>query len=448
MSPDCHAAFLETRSARRAAALLACLALAACSSSSGAGGQAGDGGDGGSGGDDAGALDASGGGSDAGAGHDGASGTDASLGGDTGAHAEGGAGEGGPAATPWVMGYYPSWHDPANGGDYAVSSIDWDGLTHVAAAFYLPDASGGWASGTFDTATATALVAAAHAHGKKAIASIGGAGSGPAFEGATQNAMSTFVSSLEALVAMGYDGLDLDWEGGSLTAAQDQALQTSLIQALRQQSPGAILALTAGFENENSLDDLSWYGAIAAQLDQINLMTYGMAGAWQGWESWHASPLHWNQVSSTPTGIDASVAHYLAAGVPGSKLGIGIGFYGLCYTAPVTAPVQALSGSTVSASDGTMSYPNILASYYAPGAYHYDSAAEAPYLTLSGSNPQQCTYVTYEDPASIAAKGAWLKAQGLGGVILWEIGEGFVSGGATLAAQNPLLEATRSAFLQ
>ena len=115
------------------------------------------------------------------------------------------------------MGYYASWLSPAHGGNYAVSSIDWDGLTHVAAAFYVPDGTGGWASGNFDTPTATSLISAGHAHGKKVLASIGGSGSGPAFEQSMQSAMSTFVTNLEALVSMGYDGLDIDWEGGNLT---------------------------------------------------------------------------------------------------------------------------------------------------------------------------------------------------------------------------------------
>ena len=438
---------MDTRIVLALVVAAACAGAGACGSSSDGGGSHGDDGGAGSssGSSSGGASSSSSGGSSSGGSSGGSSGSSGgSSGSSSGGSTDGGSGGG----TPWVMGYYASWHAPANGGHYAVSSIDWDGLTHVAAAFYVPDGSGGWASGYFDTATATDLITAGHAHGKKVLASIGGAGSGPVFEQSTQNAMPAFVASLEALVAMGYDGLDIDWEGGNLSTQQDQMLQQSLVSALRQQSPGAILTLTAGYENENSLDDLSWYGTMAAQLDQINLMTYGMAGAWQGWQSWHSSPLHWNMVSSTPTGIDSSVAHYLAANVPAGKLGIGIGFYGMCYTAPVTAPVQALVGSQVAASDGTMSYPNILSSYYSASAYHYDSAAEAPYLTLGGSNPQGCTYVSYEDATSIAAKGAWVKAQGLGGAILWEIGEGFVPSAATVQGQNPLLEATKTAFLQ
>jgi chitinase len=355
---------------------------------------------------------------------------------------------GGSASTAWIMGYYASWDELANGGFYDISSIDWDALTHVATAFYIPDGNGGWTSDSFDATTALAIIDAAHAHGKKALASIGGSGSGAAFEGSTEAAnVAAFLTSLQALITMGYDGLDIDWEGGSLTVAQDQALETSLIGSLRSKNPGAILTMTAGYENENLLDDLSFYGTIVAQLDRLNLMTYGMSGAYSGWESWHSSPLHWNMNSSTPTGIDISVTNYLNAGVPSAKLGVGAGFYGECYTAPVTAPVQSMGASQVPASDGTMSYRNIMASYYSSADYHYDSAADVPYLTLSGSNAEKCTYVTYEDATSIAAKASWVKAQGLGGIIIWTMSEGYVASlGTTVAAQNPLLEVMKTSL--
>jgi chitinase len=354
---------------------------------------------------------------------------------------ESGAPDGATASGAWIMGYYAVWDEPTNGGFYPLSAVDWSALTHVATAFYLPDGNGGLSSGSFDAETAAEVIAAAHAHGKKALASIGGSGSGPSFEGSTQANLSKFVTSLESLLTMGYDGLDIDWEGGNLSVTEDQTLEQSLVTAIRSASPHILLTMTAGYENENSLDDLSFYGKLAPQLDRINLMTYGMSGAWQGWESWHSSPLHWNKNTSTPTGIDSSVSHYLAAGVPASKLGVGAGFYGECYTSPVNAPVQSLGPSEVAASDGTMAYRNIMASYYSAAAYTYDSAADVPYLALSGSNAEKCTYVSYEDATSLTAKGAWVKAQGLGGVIIWTISEGYISSGASVETQNPLLEA-------
>jgi chitinase len=177
-------------------------------------------------------------------------------------------------------------------------------------------------------------------------------------------------------------------------------------------------------------------------------MSYGMSGAWSGWKSWHSSPLHWNNDTATPVGIDSSVANYLAASVPPSKLGVGSGFYGECYSSPVSAPDQALGGSQVVASDGVLSYAHIMSAYYSTSAQKWDTAANVPYLAFpSAHGPEACTYVTYEDAQSIAAKAAWVKSKGLGGTIIWTINEGYVASAPT-GQQNPLLEAMRVGFLQ
>jgi chitinase len=146
--------------------------------------------------------------------------------------------------------------------------------------------------------------------------------------------------------------------------------------------------------------------------------------------------------------IDSTVKRYLAAGVPAAKLGVGIGFYGLCYTSPVTGPDQALNGSTVAASDGTMSYANIMSSYYSASARQWDSLARVPYLSFSSAHaPDGCTYISYDDEQSIQEKSAYLKSQGLGGVIQWEINEGYLPSAAA-GARSPLLLAVRDYVLQ
>lgn len=362
------------------------------------------------------------------------------------------AAEGGSPSGRWVMGYYSGW-DATN---LPVAQIAWSGLTHIATAFMIPDGAGGFTSATdpnnasFDPTLAQSVIAAAHAAGKKAIASIGGANSAAAFEGSTASAhLTAFVASLAALVTTtGYDGIDIDWEGGPAT---DDALLLTLMQRLRAALPRAVLTMTAGAINNNLLptDLATLYRAAAPSVDQINLMTYGMAGAYSGWKSWHSSPLHWNRDSATPVGIDDTVARYVAAGVPAGKLGVGSGFYGECYTSPVTAPDQALGASTVSASDGfgNMSYRDLVTTYLPVGTRQWDTGALVPYLTLTTANPHNCTYVTYEDAQSIAAKGAWVKAQGLGGVIIWTINEGYLPSAAG-GARSPLLDAMRTSFLQ
>ncbi|HSY22707.1 MAG TPA: glycoside hydrolase family 18 protein [Polyangiaceae bacterium] len=352
----------------------------------------------------------------------------------------------------WVMGYYSGW-DAQN---LPVAQIPWSDLTHIATAFMIPDGTGGFTSASdpnnasFDPTLAQSVISAAHAAGKKAIASIGGADSSTAFEASTTSTtMAPFVARLKALVtSTGYDGIDIDWEGGPTS---DDALLLSLIMNLRAALPAAPLTMTAGTINQNQMptDLATLYAAAAPSVDQINLMTYGMSGAYQGWKSWHSSPLHWNHDDSTPSGIDSTVSAYLAAGVPANKLGIGSGFYGECYTSPVTMPDQTLGASTVAASDGfgNLSYRDLVTTYLPIGTRQWDTGAMVPYLSITASNPYDCTYVTYEDAQSIAAKGAWAKSQGLGGAIIWTINEGYVPA-ADAGSQNPVLDAMGAAFLR
>jgi chitinase len=367
-----------------------------------------------------------------------------SGGGDAAAR-DAGATDGG-ASSMWVIGYYSGF-----GASYPVAEIDWSGLTHLAVAFYLPDTQGNidesLSRGSAGPTLGHSLVTAAHVAGKKIIASLGGSNSQALWQGSTAAAnRATFVTNLKNLVqSYGFDGVDLDWEP---FAAGDQVALSALVSDLRTQLPGALVTMPVGCENNNSPDDLSFFGTLSASVDRLNLMSYGLSGAWQGWKSWHSSPLHWNSDTSTPIAIDSSVDDYLKAGVPAAKLGIGSGFYGECYTSPVTAPDQALGGATVAASDGTMSYANIMSGFYSSSAYHWDSAAMVPYLSFSSPHGgQACTYVTYEDAQAIAAKGAYAKTKGLGGVIIWTINEGYVASAAA-AQRSPLLEAMKTAFLQ
>ena len=348
---------------------------------------------------------------------------------------------GGTAATGlWSMGYYASWQ----ASQYPVSAVEWSGMTHVAMAFYTPQSNGTLTLMGGDAQLARDLVAAAHAHGVKAIASLGGADSQAAFRAATTSGtIDKFVTSIVALTSdPGYDGIDVDWE---TLAHADEPIAIDLANRIRAAQSSAILTIPVGYININLGTDLSNYAAIAAVYDQVNIMTYGMAGAYEGWKSWHSSALY-QQDSATPTSVDSSVKLYLNAGVPKQKLGIGIGFYGLCYAPPVTGPDQALNGATLLASDGTISYANIMTSYYSASAYHWDSVASASYLAFSSAHaPDGCGFISYDDEQSIAAKASYVKSNGLGGIIEWEINEGYLASAAT--AKNPLLTAIASAIL-
>jgi chitinase len=93
-----------------------------------------------------------------------------------------------------------------------------------------------------------------------------------------------------------------------------------------------------------------------------------------------------------------------------------------------------------------MTYVAIMAHYYKAANYHYDSHAAAPYLGYSrATGPQGCTFISYENPTSIKAKGQYAISHHLGGAIIWTINEGHVSG-APAGHTDPLLLTTRQAF--
>jgi chitinase len=351
-----------------------------------------------------------------------------------------------PSFAHWVMAYYAGYQS----SELPVSDIPWQSLTHLALAFYLPRADGTLdeslsLDATSGPALARDVVQAAHANGRLAIASIGGAGLHDQFAAAAGTDMSaTFVASLAALVSKyGFDGVDLDWEP---IAATDQAPLAALVAAVRAALPkGAIITMPVGYENPNMPDDLSFYAGLTSGLDQINIMTYGMTGAFEGWKSWHSSALYQTD-PSTPTSVDGSVKLYLAAGVPAAKLGVGAGFYGVCYTPPVTAPDQALGGATVRGDDGSLGFGTLSLIYDLTKALR-DPVAHVPYLSFqSASGPDGCGYVSYEDATSLNDKAAYVESGKLGGVIVWTLAEGYLPTAAA-GARNPLMSALGAALL-
>ena len=379
-----------------------------------------------------------------GSGTGGATGTGGKTVGTGGTNGSGGTGgevDGGAASGAWSMGYYASWAPE----QYPISEIEWSGLTHIAMAFYLPSANGSMSLAGGNAKLATDLITAAHANGVKAVASIGGADSQTGFQGATASgSVATFAANLVSLLTTtGYDGIDIDWE--PMDKADEPAV-IDIANRIRKAKPGALITIPIGEINVNIAPDISGFAAIAAAYDQLNIMSYGQAGAWSGWKSWHSSALYHTD-SATPESIDSTVKLYLAANVPAAKLGIGIGFYGLCYSPPVTGPDQALNGATLIASDGTISYANIMTEYYSASARQWDALARVPYLSFPSAHaPDGCTYISYDDEQSIAEKGAYVKAKGLGGVIQWELNEGYLSSAAA-GQRNPLLKAIAASVL-
>ncbi len=394
----------------------------------------------------------------------GAGGTTSGAGGSaggTGGAAPVDAGSDAPPATSgqWVMGYYVGYLINA----YPIASIDWSGITHIIFAPLVVkadqslDLSFDDSNGTGQQ-DATALAQAAHAHGVKALLMLGGAGAGANIAtAAAAGKRAAFVNTLtNAMTTLGYDGIDLDWED---SVNLDDLV--SLAQALRAAKPAMLLTYPAGAINGNFQTVDPRMATLAASLDRFNVQTYypSTAFAGQGWSSWFSSPLS-GVSGSTPIAIDDTLQRYAAAGIPKSKLGMGIAFYAICYTGGITGPRQATNGTTQQIVGGDNDYP--LSLFFAAGGTfdgsgaanrQRDTTAAAPYLTFGTAvNDAHCgattQYIPYEDETSIAAKGAFSRANGYGGLIIWTLQEGWLPTGASGGrARNALMQALKTAFI-
>jgi GH18 family chitinase len=361
----------------------------------------------------------------------------------------------------WVSGYYAGWYY----NSYPPSAVDMTTMTHFIFARYAPGGGtmGGSAAqlmpaaGTAHSATVEdALVSKAHAAGVKAILMIGGAGDGPGWVLSTTSAVrATFITNiLDKAVAKNYDGVDIDWEDSLTTTTQQGQLisflgelRTAAAARPRYQAPNApfIITFPGAWVNVNTdLPIPQWKVTVASRVDQYNLMTYGTKTDCCGWDTWHWAALD-GEAPTHPTSIAASIQAYVDAGVPRSKLGMGLGLYGSGYGPPVTGPGQPLSGSW-GGDDNVYTWADFYAQGLFNGTYHFDSVAQAGYYTYSPARSYRgatVSMLTTEDTQSIAAKGAWASAGNCGGAIVWTINYGYVS---TLGRNLPM-EAVKSAFL-
>ncbi len=110
----------------------------------------------------------------------------------------------------------------------------------------------------------------------------------------------------------------------------------------------------------------------------------------------------------------------MKAGVDKSKLGIGIDFYGYVWKG-VSKPREGWLFKAPTVVDN-IPYHEIIDKYYQPEFYHWDSQAQASYLSIESG--EQKLFVSYDDENVIRAKLDYAKNQNLGGVFIYELGGG------------------------
>ena len=192
------------------------------------------------------------------------------------------------------------------------------------------------------------------------------------------------------------------------------------------------------------------FAMLQGQFDQINIMTYDLSGPYGGWVTWFNSPIYDGGYRFPSTGglvpsVDGAVNGFLGNGVASGKLGIGIAFYGYVWTggsgtstAGVTQPRQSWTNApTVS----TPAYTAIMAGYYQSNFYHWDTSAQAAYLSITNANPANDMFISYDDQRTCQSKVSYARNRGLGGVMIWELAQDHQVG-----QPDPLLQAVKQAL--
>ncbi len=352
----------------------------------------------------------------------------------------------------WTTCYYPGYEQ----GSMPASSIDFAALTHIIHFSVIPNTDGtlNTTGNGITTAYSTDLVSRAHTAGKQVLICVGGASSESSFQGATTAVnLPVFIKNLTNFMAgRDYDGIDVDWEP---LPASDAGQYTNFIYGLRSalKDFSQHKLLTVGAYppyGDPPTSEYTMFAQLQTRLDQINIMTYDLSGPYSGWVTWFNSPIYDGGYRFPSTGglvpsVDGAVANFINNGVLSSKLGFRIAFYGYIWaggtgtsTGGVTQPRQSwTSAPTVT----TPAYTGIISSYYQSNLYHWDTGAQAAYLSITNSSAANDMFISYDDQRTCQAKVSYARNHYLGGVMIWELAQDHTSG-----LPDPLLEAVKQAL--
>lgn len=282
-----------------------------------------------------------------------------------------------------IVGYMPYWAGDAN-------LIQYSKLTHINYAFALPNADGS-IKPISEVAKLQTIVTRAHAAGAKVLIAIGGwSDNGELLDGRFEqlagNATSRarFVSAAMSLLSTyNLDGVDIDWEypDAGQSSANYDLLMTALSDQLKPQGKLLSAAVTASYNGGGiSLTALS-------KMDYVNIMAYDEN------EFQH----------STFDFAVASLNYWAGRGVAKNKLNLGVPFYG-------------------------------------------KQGGEVPYSTIlsRGGDPNADVFgsIGYNGLVTMRRKAQYVKDQGYGGIMIWELSEDVTTSNSLVSAIYGVLGGT------
>jgi chitinase len=266
------------------------------------------------------------------------------------------------------------------------------------------------------------------------MVSIGGwAADGFSDTALTDASRHTFARSVVALLKQyDLDGVDLDWEypgqgvAGIRYRDADKQNFTLLLKALREElDAGGAARVRAGKQHylltiaaaDREYFDFVEMDKLHVYLDWINEMAYDFFNSLTPTTGHHAALYRSDFAGPTDRTGDAAVRQYLAAGVPAAKIVLGVPFYGRRFAG--VAPQNNGLYQHYEQSKDFESYAQLVESFIDKHGFvrYWDAGARSPYLWNRASR----SFITYEDPQSLALKRCYVRDMHLGGIMFWEL---------------------------
>ncbi|PUZ26339.1 hypothetical protein DCC81_19150 [Chitinophaga parva] len=268
----------------------------------------------------------------------------------------------------------------------AVSQLDLSRLTDLNLAFFNPTADGSFSA--CNMADLQQVITSAHAANVRVYLAIGGGDPPPTMaDWMAADKRHTLIANIVSLAhAVNADGVDADLENTLIVAdtARYAAFIAALQTALHAQQKLLSSAQVYWSSTRQYISD-----ATLQRFDYINIMSYDSTGFWD--------PSRPGPHASYSMAV-RDLNFYLDRGIPGSKLLLGVPFYGYAF-----GPGFPPTGATAS-----FNYKDLVRTY--PGAENSDSIVVKDKGTIY-----------YNGVPTIQAKVAYAKSRNAAGIMIWEL---------------------------
>lgn len=267
----------------------------------------------------------------------------------------------------------------------------------------------------------------------KILVSVGGWGADGFSDAAlTEESRERFSRSVIALMERyALDGIDLDWEypgqagPGIKYRPEDKENFTLWLASIRAHVDALSDAHGRTGENRYEVTIASADGdyfvhtemeKVHSYLDCINIMAYDFYGSLAPVSGHHTGLFRSPYAPDYGRWAEESVRQHLAAGIPSHKLVLGVAFYGRGFEG-VASERNGLF-QPYERYRGDFAFETLEREYINCNGFVrcWDETVKAPYLW----NPDSRVLISYDDPESLQEKVAYVKANGLGGIMYWE----------------------------